>query len=169
MIKKCICENLYVVMIYCKVQIYSKNDSNKCKTWWSTFSYIEYEVIVPFQLQLKSFTHVISQKTYGQVFHSNKHKCVEKKHFVEKLSSFESWQELCWRHLYQTSFYMFINTLDEIKENCTQNIPPKKYIFLPKMPPLVCFHPWDQDWSLLILKTHIAHSTHQLSIHDLLQ
>ncbi len=40
-------------------------------------------MIVPFQLQLKSLTHVISQKTYGQVFHSNKHKCVEKKHLLK--------------------------------------------------------------------------------------
>jgi hypothetical protein len=30
------CEKINVVMIYCKVQIYSKNDSNSCKTWWST-------------------------------------------------------------------------------------------------------------------------------------
>jgi hypothetical protein len=51
--------------------------------------YIEYELIIPFQLQLKSLTHVISQKTSRQVFHSNEHKCVEKKHFVEKLLSFE--------------------------------------------------------------------------------
>jgi hypothetical protein len=49
----------------------------------------EYELIVPFQLQLKSLTHVISQKSFGQVFHSNEHTCVEKKHFVEKLLSFE--------------------------------------------------------------------------------
>ncbi len=32
MIKKCICENLDVVMMYYKVEIYSKNDSNNCKT-----------------------------------------------------------------------------------------------------------------------------------------
>ncbi len=32
MIKKIICENLDVVTMYCKVQIYSKNDSNNCKT-----------------------------------------------------------------------------------------------------------------------------------------
>jgi hypothetical protein len=31
--------------------------------------------------------HVISQKTYEQVFHSNKHKCVEKTYFVEKITS----------------------------------------------------------------------------------
>jgi hypothetical protein len=36
MIKKSICEKLDVVMIYCKVQIYSKIDSNNCKTLWST-------------------------------------------------------------------------------------------------------------------------------------
>jgi hypothetical protein len=40
--------------------------------------YIEYELIVPFQLQLKYLTHVISQKTSRQVFHSNEHKCLEK-------------------------------------------------------------------------------------------
>ncbi len=44
---------------------------------------------MPFQLQLKILTHVISQKTSRQVFHSNEHKYFEKKHFVEKLLSFE--------------------------------------------------------------------------------
>jgi hypothetical protein len=46
-------------------------------------------LIAPFELQLKNLTQVISQKTSKQVFHSNEHKCVEKKHFVEKLLSFE--------------------------------------------------------------------------------
>ncbi len=32
MIKEYICENLDVVTIHHKVQIYSKNDSNNCKT-----------------------------------------------------------------------------------------------------------------------------------------
>jgi hypothetical protein len=32
---------------------------------------------------------VISQKTFGQVFHSNDHKCVEKKYVAEKLISFK--------------------------------------------------------------------------------
>ncbi len=32
---------------------------------------------------------MISQKTSKQVFHSNEHKCFEKKHFAEKLFSFE--------------------------------------------------------------------------------
>jgi len=45
-------------------------------------------IIVPFQLQLKSLTHVISQKTSKQVCHWYEHKCVEKKYFVEK-NSFE--------------------------------------------------------------------------------
>ncbi len=53
------------------------------------FSPIEYELIIPFQLQLKSLAHGISQKTCGQVFHSSEHKCVEKRKFVEKLFSFE--------------------------------------------------------------------------------
>jgi hypothetical protein len=38
---------------------------------------------------MEIFIHVISQKTYGQVFHSRERKCGEKKHFVEKLLSFE--------------------------------------------------------------------------------
>ncbi len=37
-----------------------------------------HELIVPFQLQLKFLIHVISQKTFGHVFHSNEHKYVEK-------------------------------------------------------------------------------------------
>jgi hypothetical protein len=41
------------------------------------------------EMQLKILIHVISQKTFGQVFHSNEHKYVEKKHFVEKAFSFE--------------------------------------------------------------------------------
>ncbi len=65
------------------IQIIAKFDEVFCHI------YIEYELIIPFQLQLKSLTHVISQKTSRKVFHSNEHKCVEKKHFVEKLLSFE--------------------------------------------------------------------------------
>jgi hypothetical protein len=45
---------------------------------------VNHELIVPFQLQLKILIHVISQKTFGQVFHSNEHK-----HAIEKLFSFE--------------------------------------------------------------------------------
>jgi hypothetical protein len=52
--------------------------------------YAKYELIVPFQLQLKSLIHMISQKTFEQGFHSNEHKCVEKKHFVKNLLSFET-------------------------------------------------------------------------------
>ncbi len=81
-----------------------------------------------FNLQLKSLTYVISQKTYGQVFHSNKHKC------VEKLLSFERWQELWWTPLYQNSFYMFIKMLNDVPK-IYQNIPKKKYIFLIKATP----------------------------------
>ncbi len=45
---------------------------------------VNHELIVPFQLQLKFLIHVISQKIFGQVFHSNEHK-----YDVEKLFSFE--------------------------------------------------------------------------------
>ncbi len=33
MIEKYICQKIDVVIIYYKIQIYSKNDSNNCKTW----------------------------------------------------------------------------------------------------------------------------------------
>jgi hypothetical protein len=36
MIKEYICENLDVVMIYCKMQIYFKIESSSYKTWWNT-------------------------------------------------------------------------------------------------------------------------------------
>jgi hypothetical protein len=68
-----------------------------------------------FNYNWKVWLECDSQKTYGQVFHSNEHKCVEKKHFVEKWISFKTWQELCWRSLYQNPFYMFIKMLNEIK------------------------------------------------------
>jgi hypothetical protein len=76
-------------------------------------------------------THVILQKTLGWVFHSNEYKCVEKKHFDEKLLSLERWQELGWRPLYQNP-YMFIKMLYEIKEKLPQKLlkyTPKKVQF----------------------------------------
>ncbi len=88
------------------------------KNLWNTYSYIEYELIVPFQFHMKSSIHVISQKHLDEVFHSNKHNCVERK-IVEKSLSFERQQELYWRPLYQNIFYMSIKTLDEIKEKLT--------------------------------------------------
>jgi len=57
------CDNLDVVTIYCKMEMYFWNDLSNCKTWWIIYSYIEYKLIVPVQLQLKSLIHVISQKT----------------------------------------------------------------------------------------------------------
>jgi len=99
------------------------------------------------------------KKTFGQVFHSYKHKCVEKKHFVEKLFSFERSQKLCWRPLYQNLFYMFIKTLDEIKEKCPQNntkcskknyyfclkhLPPYMYcVFSPSFNVIQTFYPFN--------------------------
>jgi hypothetical protein len=70
MIKEYICEKIDVVTIYCKVQTYFLNDLNNCKTWWSSWWYIEYELTIPFQLQLNFLTHVISQKTSRQDYYS---------------------------------------------------------------------------------------------------
>jgi hypothetical protein len=49
---------------------------------------MEYELIIPFQFHMKSSINVISQRTFGKVFHSNKHNYVEKQ-IVENLFSFE--------------------------------------------------------------------------------
>jgi hypothetical protein len=78
---------------------------------------------------------MISQKTSRQVFHSNEHKCVEKKHFVEKLLSFEIMTRIMLEPLYQNPFYMFIKMLDEFLKNCPQNISKKEYIVLSKVTP----------------------------------
>jgi hypothetical protein len=78
---------------------------------------------------------MISQKTFKQVFHSNKHKCVEKK-IVEKLLSFEKWQELCSRPLNFISksiLYVYQNAKWNQRKSVPkiyQNIPPKKKEFL---------------------------------------
>jgi len=40
-------------------------------------------------ITIKKFDSCDFTKKIGQVFHSNEHKCLEKKHFVEKLLSFE--------------------------------------------------------------------------------
>jgi len=89
---------------------YIYNDSNNCKTWWSILLYIEYELIIPFQLQLKSLTNVISQKTSGQVFHSNEHKCVEILKIVEKIISFERWKKFMLRAFISKSIlYLYLN------------------------------------------------------------
>jgi hypothetical protein len=63
MIEKYINEKIVIVPIYYKVQIYFKNQSNGYWILWSTQSYITYEFIVSFQFYMKSFIHVISQKT----------------------------------------------------------------------------------------------------------
>jgi hypothetical protein len=84
-------------------------------------------------------------KYLNKFFHSNKHKCVEKKHFVEIFLSFKRWQELCWRPMYRNPFHMFMKMLDEIKEKLlskyTKIYPPKNTFSCLKQPPLVCFHP----------------------------
>jgi len=68
---------------------------------------------------------------------------LEKKHFVEKLLSFERQQELCQRPLHQTPFYMFIEMLNEIKEKLPPKYtPPKKTIFLPKVAPYNVLSPF---------------------------
>jgi hypothetical protein len=82
---------------------------------------------------------VISQKTFGQVFHSKERKCVEKKHFVENYFHFKDDKNYVGGLPIKIHFYVFIKMLDEIKEILPpqkyQNIPQKKYIFLPKVPP----------------------------------
>jgi hypothetical protein len=57
---------------------------------------------------MKSSTHVISQRAFRELFHSNKYNYVEKK-IVENLFPFEKYQELCLRLLYQISFYVCLS------------------------------------------------------------
>ncbi len=78
-------------------------------------SYIEYELITPFQLHLKSFIFTILQKYFNEVFHLNKHKCVGE-NIVEKLVSFEKLKNYVKGLCIKNMFYMFIKMLDEIKE-----------------------------------------------------
>jgi hypothetical protein len=63
MIKEYVCEKLV------HVPMYSKNYLNNYKIWWSALSYIEYELITPFQFHLQSFTLAISQKHRNEIFH----------------------------------------------------------------------------------------------------
>jgi hypothetical protein len=66
---------------------------------------------------MKSSTHVISQKNHLDEVFIQTNIIIFILLIVEKLLSFE----LCWRHLYQNPFYMFIKMLNEIKEE----LPPK--------------------------------------------
>ncbi len=67
--------------IYYKVKIYFKIDSNNCKIWWIFIFTLNMSWLYHFNYNLKSLIHVSSQNTFGQIFHSNQHKCVEKNHF----------------------------------------------------------------------------------------
>jgi hypothetical protein len=111
------------------MQIYCKSDSNDSKTWWNIYSYIEYELIVQFQLQLRILICVISQKTFEQVFHSNEHKCVEKKHFVIKLLSFEKWEELLQPFVSRSILYVYQNARWN-QRKISPKLYPKKIYFL---------------------------------------
>jgi hypothetical protein len=65
---------------------------------------------------------MISQKTCGQVFHSNEQMCVKKK--LLKFHFHLKDDKNCVRILYiKNPLYMFIKTLDEIKRKLPQYIP----------------------------------------------
>jgi hypothetical protein len=128
------------------------NYSNNCKTWWNTchifWMWIDYTI----SITIKKFDLYDFTTKNGQVFHSNEHKCVEKKHFVKKLLSFERWQELCWRLLYQNPFYMFLKMLNEIKEKMPKLYPPKSTFYCLKRPPCNVFSPMVVILTLLFNK-----------------
>jgi hypothetical protein len=58
--------NTHIDMYY-KVQIYFKNHSNNCQT----YLYIEYELIILFELHMKISNHMTSQKNMDEGFHSS--------------------------------------------------------------------------------------------------
>jgi hypothetical protein len=60
-------------------------------------------------IKIENLAHVISQKTSEQIFHSNEYKCVEKKHFVKWLHSFERWQELLQAFISKSILYVYQN------------------------------------------------------------
>jgi len=97
MIKEYICENLDVVMIYCKMQFFKKIIQIIAKFNELIIYWIWIDCTVSIAIEKLDSCDIL--KTYGQVFHSNKHKCVEKT-FCWKLLSFEIWQDLCWSPLY---------------------------------------------------------------------
>jgi hypothetical protein len=135
---KSICENLYVVVIYYKMQIYSKNIQIIAKLDEILNHILNMNWLYHFNYNWKFWLMWFHKKKYAQVFHSNEHiKCIEKINFVKNLFSFERWQELCWRPLYQNPFNMFIKMLDEIKEK----LPPKSFFSCLKRPPPSVFSP----------------------------
>ncbi len=58
-------------------------------------------------------------KTFGQIFHSNEHKCVKNIYFVEYLLSFEWWQDLLEEFVLNFFLYVYQN----VKWN-QENLPP---------------------------------------------
>jgi hypothetical protein len=85
------------------------------------------KLIIPFQLQLKILTCVISQKMDLDKFFIQMNVSVEKKHFVEKLFSFERWKK-CWMSLYQNVRWNQIKTTPKI-------YPPKNTFLALSSPP----------------------------------
>jgi hypothetical protein len=78
-------------------------------------------------------------KIFGQIFHSNDHKCVEEKHFVDKLLSFERLKKIMLEtfvsksilYVYQNAKWKLIKTTSKI----IQNVPKKKTFSCPKQSP----------------------------------
>jgi hypothetical protein len=103
-----------------------------------------HELIVPFQLQLKFLIHVISQKTFGHVFHSNEHKYVEKTFcwkiiFIWKITRImlEAFVSNFILYVYQNAKW----NQRKIAPQIIQNIPQIYFICLAQSGLLVlCFH-----------------------------
>ncbi len=131
--RESICEKINVVIIYCKVQIYSKNDSNSCKTLWVLNHILNVNWLDHFNYNWKVWLMWFHKKTFEQVFHSN-NISVLKKTFWWKIT-----------FIWKMNFFMlkafvskFIKMLDEIKEKLPQKILKNNTFSYLKCPPLKC-------------------------------
>jgi len=144
--------------IYYKVKIYFKIDSNNCKIWWIFIFTLNMSWLYHFNYNLKSLIHVSSQNTFGQIFHSNQHKCVEKNHFW-KIIFIENIIRIMFEAFVSKSIlyvYLYIDIhlwWNQIKTTpkIIQKIPFKKHFLVQGNLLQVCFHPcggpnWVSSW-----------------------
>jgi hypothetical protein len=79
-------------------------------------------------ITIKILINVISQKTFGQAFHSNEHKFVEKNILLKNYFHLKDNKNYVGGLCMKFHFICFIKMLDEIKEK----VPPKRYKMYPK-------------------------------------
>jgi hypothetical protein len=118
------------------VQTYFLNDSNNCKTWRNIKSYIEYGLIVPFQLQLKSLTHVISPKKKNKFFIQTNILSALKKANCWNFTFIWKMTRIMLKALVSKSnLYVYQNARWNQRKNAPKIYPPKSTLSCLKLPP----------------------------------